>query len=140
MNKYGNKAQTWSIDLAIAVVLFLLVASVFYIILTKKDTNNLGELQRSSESLANKMFQENSGIDIVKEGKVEQDRVENLLSRNYEDVKKEIGTEEEFCIVMKDENGNIIPFKDKDGNQYLGIGPANDELNFSDKKCGTKIK
>lgn len=134
-----GRAQAWSIDLVIGVLVFLLVIGIVYVMLRAHTENDTTELKVSSEVIAMKLVND-PGLSIIENGAVVDARMKGVLDRikagGYETLKQDLGVRNEFCIFFEDANGNVITLHDTDGGKYTGIGPASEDLNISGTPCG----
>lgn len=138
-----RKAQAWSMDLTIGVIIFLLVVSLFYVIYDKNTDNNMTRLKLNSETIATKIIDDNK-IGLIQDKTISKERIKEILNdpsgEGYEKLKQELGVEKDFCIFLEDEKGNLVnmTFFDDDNNywSYTGIGPKNNKFNLSGIPCG----
>ena len=133
MNKKG---QTWSFDLIIAVVLFVIVVGLFYGFITKDEQNKENELQQGTKVLAYKLncdTNPNYKNCVVNDGVVTEDALDKLYQEDYEKLKKDLNIKGEFCIYLRDTDGNLIPVGDK-----TSIGT--NELSLTESiQCGDNV-
>ena len=90
-----KKSQTWSMDLMIAMVIFIGVIFVFYIILSTNGDNKIRELKDDALIVA-------ENINITKNIS----QIEELLGEDYSELKRKLRVKNEFCIFLEDEEGN----------------------------------
>ena len=113
-----KKSQTWSMDLMIAMVIFIGVIFVFYIILSTNGDNKIRELKDDALIVA-------ENINITKNIS----QIEELLGEDYSELKKKLRVKNEFCIFLEDEEGNVIYLsQDRPG---MGSG----KIKISEVKC-----
>ena len=93
-----KKSQAWSMDIMIAMVIFISIIFVFYSILSNNGDNKIRELKDDALIVA-------GNIDITKNP----NRIEELLREDYSELKKKLRVKNEFCIFLEDEEGNVIP-------------------------------
>ena len=92
-----KKSQAWSMDIMIAMVIFISIIFVFYSILSNNGDNKIRELKDDALIVA-------GNIDITKNP----NRIEELLGEDYSELKKKLRVKNEFCIFLEDEEGNVI--------------------------------
>jgi len=116
-----KKAQTWSIDVMIAVGIFIVVVILFFYIINQSKTTKTEELTIEGETIPDILISSKSGenISAVVENIVLEEKLKELASKNYDDLKKELGVKGDFYIHFEDEEGNII-YIDEEGR--VGIG------------------
>ena len=122
-----SKAQVWSMDLIIAVVIFLLAIGVFYFFTEGKVDENTSKLYIESQIIANRLTGDEN-ISIVKDGAIDDEKLQKLVLKgdDYEKLKEELGVHDDFCMVLRDQEGNIILV----GNDTIGfrVGIASPDL------------
>lgn len=125
--------QSWSIDVVIGVVIFLLVIGVFYALLTNSAKEDATDLKIASESVATKLTNDQK-IGIITNEAVDKQKLVTLTKKTYLQLKQELGTDAEFCIFFENENGSVINITDAEtGNTYIGIGSK--KINISGIPC-----
>jgi flagellar basal body-associated protein FliL len=144
----GARGQSWSMDLIIGVVIFLLAIGVIYAVLTSKAKEDITPLRIESEVVATKLTTTESSKDneliVVTNNQLDEEKLTSLAEKaktteGYEALKAQLGVKNDFCIVLLDEKGNVVYLTDNNGNKYTGIGPADDNFKISGTPCG-KIK
>lgn len=140
MIKNNTKGQTWSFDLIVAIILFIVVVTLFYTFLSgDKVGNKTTSLESDVKTITTQLNCDinNDGVCIIKKGRIDSDKVTDLTKENYEDIKVKLGITGDFCIYLKDSTGALVEM-----NNLSGIG--NGELllaNSSGKEtyCGESI-
>ena len=112
-------SQVWSMDIMIAIVIFIGAIFAFYSILSNKYSSKTDELQNDASTVL-----ENLNIT----GNMSQ--VEELLKESYPDLKRKLRIKNEFCIFFEDEKGNIMYISQ----DQAGIG--SEKIKISDVPCG----
>ena len=117
-----KKAQTWSIDVMIAVGIFIVVVILFFYIINQSKTTKTEELTIEGETIPDILISSKSGenISAVVENIVDQGKLDELAGKSYEDLKKELGIKGDFYIHFEDEEGNIIYINKEE--EIIGIG------------------
>jgi hypothetical protein len=140
--KNTRKAQTWSFDLIIAVVLFIVVVAVFYSFLsadTYQDATS--RLESGAELIINQLDCDAGGDDevcIITKGEVTEASLEKLGIQSYDQVKTSLGVTGEFCIYLRATDGTLVPFP----NDLAGVGKNTTTLFETDDtqiNCGELI-
>lgn len=116
-----KKAQTWSIDVMIAVGIFIVVVISFFYIINQSKTTKTEELTTEGETIPDILIssEPEENLSSVVENIVLEEKLKELASKNYDDLKKELGVKGDFYIHFEDENGSII-YIDDEGR--VGIG------------------
>lgn len=113
-----KKSQAWSMDIMIAMVIFIGVIFVFYSILSAKGGDKIVELKDDAVIVANNL---NITQNIS--------QIEELLGEDYSELKKKLRVKNEFCIFLEDEEGNVIYLSQN----QPGIGSG--QIKISDVQC-----
>ncbi len=131
-----KQSQTWSFDLIVAVILFVVVIGIFYGFVMKDD-EDLDSLQKATTKITYKLdckFEENDEC-IVRDGAIDEEGLEFLFTeQNYELLKDQWNLDSDFCIYLRDANGNVIPFEGK-----TSFGSSDLVLTQSGKTCGSEV-
>lgn len=127
------KAQAWSMDIALAVVIFIIAFFVLYNIVSARTTSRIANLQQEAERVSKEATSENSSLSVLNGEVLNETRVLTLSKQDYDELKKKIRIQNEFCIYFEDKEGNIINFTNE-SNYTIGIGSP--EINISGVACG----
>ena len=108
--KVDIKSQTFSMDILIALGVFIVGILVFlYLIGGSSETQTVPKLQAESELLPQSLISpdEVSSVNstIVFGNKVDAARLNKSINTNYSALKNTIGMVSDFCIHMEDESG-----------------------------------
>lgn len=135
----GGRGQNWSLDLIIGIVIFLLAVGVIYSILASKNREDTTPLRTDSEIIATKLTtpetSTSANILIATDNQLDIEKLKGLTTADYAKLKQDLGVQNDFCIYLQDEEGNVIYIEGSDGN-YTGIGPGSPDLNLSGVPCG----
>lgn len=129
-----KKSQAWSMDIMLAVVIFIGAALFFYLILNNSQGTEINALQDDASKVINALVSDDSGIGIINGNEVNTTKLKDLLSEDYESIKQKLRIESEFCIFMEDGDGNIIYIDTNSEQNPTGIG--SEIINVSDVPCG----
>jgi len=127
------KAQAWSMDIALAVVIFIVAFFVIYNIVASRAPSDISGLQQEAERISKEIISQNSSLSLVDGEILNETKILNLSGQNYIELKKKIRIENEFCIYFEDEEGNVINITDASGRYALSIGYP--EINISGVPC-----
>lgn len=130
----GRKGQTWSMDLVVGVVIFLLLVVVLYSLLATEGPED-EKLRIQSEQVLTRIDAENNDTmdlpGVVVGNTINEEALKELYaSGSYEDIKAKLGIEGEVCIMIVDDTGGIIQF-DVGGNDKLSFGNTGDNLEIT---------
>jgi len=132
-----KKAQTWSLDVIIAIFIFIVVIiGFFYIIDMSSKPNEAEKLKDEGETVPDILISSETGENqsAVLEKKVDEGKIDELVEKSqtpegYEELKKELGIEGDFYIHFEDDEGNIIYINESD--DTVGIG--SDEVTIEEE-------
>lgn len=135
VSKVPSKSQTWSLDVLIAVSVFIAGIIIFFYLITFSGEKGVkDELASESELIPENLISasENDAksTTIVIGNKVDPDRLKYLLTKPYNQLKSELGVRSDFCIHFEDENGNIIDLDDDPDRTQYSIGHPKLNLTF----------
>ena len=102
-------------------------------VVVSKDEPYVYEL-KEGESL--EIVSSEQDISFVKESKVDDERLNTISEKTYQNVKQELGIENDFCIYFEDAEGNIVPIELETGT-YYGIG--NENATIAGQACGQAL-
>ncbi len=117
-----KKSQTWSTDAIVAVIIFTFVAmSFFYITGKSTEKKGMDEIAQEAKKIPDLFTQSgNSSFSFIENNKINIKKLENISTISYDELKRQIGIINDFCIHFEDENGNIIFINST--NNISGIG------------------
>lgn len=129
-----KKAQTWSLDVMIAIFIFIVVViGFFYIIDMSSKPDEAEKLKDEGETIPDILISSETGESqsAVLEKRVDEGKIDELVEKSktkegYENLKKELGIEGEFYIHFEDDEGNIIYIDEEEG--IVGIGSDEVEI------------
>jgi len=129
-----ERGQVWSVDVLLAVVIFISVIIIFYVTMTARQKPGLKDLEAESASLKTEL-EKNSEFGFIVKDKIDDTKFQAFIGNatlNYTGLKQKLGVEGDFCIFYEDSDGSIILI----GNQ-IGIGSP--DICIAGYKCGTPL-
>ncbi len=138
MEKRGQ-GQSWSLDIILAFVIFMLIVGIFYTLLSNNKKTTIGDVQVEATTLSGALDSSsgvNSSLAIIEGGLVDKNKLETLYTENYDDVKTKFGIKGDFCIYMIDQYGNLVAINTSSG---LKNGFGNGNLTINDIPCGQVV-
>lgn len=127
-----RKAQTWSIDILVAVFIFVAIFIMFVGIMSSmSESQTKAKLSEKGDKIT-KLLSIESPISFIKGSTVNESKLKEVVG-DYDALRNEFDYNN-FCIYFEDENGNLIPIKTAAGGTYNGIG--NDKATVNNVKCG----
>lgn len=132
MISINPKAQSWSIDIVLGVIIFMAAFFIFYALLNADQSGKAGILKEEASSAIKQVASEEAPIRIIDNNEINISRVHELKNLSYEELKRRLRIESDFCIYFEDEQGRLIVIN----NSYKGIGsPA---INLSGTPCSQR--
>lgn len=125
-----KKSQAWSIDVMLAIVIFITTIVLFFVFLSPAQKSNVGELQDEASIVLRDIESADSDLGIVDGTIVNETKLQELLGKDYQAIKKSLRIKNDFCIYFEDENGNVINIDAT----HTGVG--SDTITVSDIPCG----
>ncbi len=133
-----GQGQSWSLDIILAFVVFVLVIGIVYSLIgTSKDKTQ--DLTLESNTVVNNLDSANSqksNLTIITRGNIEQTKLEQLYTSDYNDIKRQLGIKGEFCIYIVDQNNNLVTVNTTSG-EVGSFGNGN--LTVNNKACGSAL-
>lgn len=127
-NDMKKRGQSWSFDIALAVVIFILTTITFFAFSNSDNTRKLGAVQSEAHYILENVKAEYSPLQIVDNQEVNEVKLQQFASADYQELKEEAGVANDFCIYFEDEDGNVIPISGSNG-----IGSST--INVSNVPC-----
>ena len=124
------KSQAFSMDIMIAVIIFMGTIFIFYSIISGGEESKIDELEDDASIVMENIATEDSAVRITEGIAIDEEKLEDLLGMDYSEIKKKLRVENDFCIFLEDGEGNII---------YLEAGQpgiGSDKIKVSDVPCG----
>lgn len=137
-----RQGQTWSFDLLIAVVLFVIIVAVFYAFLAQNSSDDATEkLQSGAKTIGYNLNCDLSSSQhcVIDNNQINNAKLQtlwdNYQNAGYEELQKELNIQGDFCIYFRDQQGFLVPIELEDNITITGIGnplfKINEELNCS---------
>ncbi|MGV8140861.1 MAG: hypothetical protein ACP5NW_00300 [Candidatus Woesearchaeota archaeon] len=139
MLKKRGLGQSWSLDIILAVVIFVLIIGIFYTVLGSNKKDKTQELTLESKTVVSNLDMANgqtSNLTIIDAGEIDTDDLRKLYMSDYDNLKKELGIKGEFCIYLVDQYGKLITVNTTSGD----IGSfGNPDFILNGKPCGDTL-
>lgn len=127
-----SKAQSWTIDITLGIVVFMAAFFVFYALLNANPSAKASNLKDEASSVIRQVASEEAPFRVVDGDEVNVSRLNELKNLSYDELKRSLRVEGEFCIYFEDEKGNLVLIN----NSYRGIGSP--DINLSGTPCSQK--
>ncbi len=138
-----KEGQVWSMDLIVAVIIFLLAVGVFYFFAGTNNNHESSTLQIESKVVADKLG--GDGVVSIANGTaLDNEKLKLLATMPYDQLKQELGLKNDFCIVLRDQEGNLIPVlvRSQPSPVYkiaIGSPQLNITINGISEPCGAEL-
>jgi uncharacterized alpha/beta hydrolase family protein len=133
-----KKAQTWSIDILIAVFIFVAIFIMFIGIMTSmSDTQQKDRLSERGEKITKILSTENP-VAFLKGSTVDENKLKAIVG-DYDALRDQVGYDK-FCIYFEDENGDLVPVEGVvNGDKVTFYGMGNNESIIGGTRCGEPV-
>ena len=95
-------------DIMIAIVIFIGAISVIYAVISGNQKSAAKDLEKDSLKTLGSIASEDPDVSIFEGVEVDEAKLQHLLGADYDAIKEKIRAEEDFCIFLEDEKGDII--------------------------------
>lgn len=130
--KYKTKAQSWSIDITLGVIVFLGAFFIFYGLLSSNPNTTAAKLREQASGVINQVASDDSIIRVIDNDEINESKLNELKNLRYDELKGRLRVEGDFCIYLEDDKGYIVLIN----NTYRGIGAPT--INISGTPCDQK--
>ncbi|MBI2657334.1 hypothetical protein HYX08_01420 [Candidatus Woesearchaeota archaeon] len=96
-------------------IILVLIVALIALAVSVLDKANKPEMEAKK---IKDMLLDDHEISMAAKGVIEESRLSQIRDMGYDDLKNSLGAENDFCIYIEDENGNIILAK---GSSKLGM-------------------
>lgn len=128
-----KNAQAWSIDMIIAVVIFVMMIGVLYAVMNRENRVDLIDLQVEANNAAAKLKDPSAGdCNFIINNVINQTKMERCFQKDPNEVRKLLGLDDNFCIFIEDREGRVIYVSGRSG-----VG--DDELIVGATPCGEML-
>src|SRR3989344_7718186 len=127
-----KKSQSWSVDIALGVIVFMAAFFIFYSLLSTNPNTKASNLKEEASIIIKQFGSGDASIRIIDNNEVNTSKVNELKNISYDELKKRLRIESDFCIYFEDDKGYIMIIN----NSYRGVGAPN--INLSGAPCSQK--
>jgi biopolymer transport protein ExbD len=131
-----GKGQVWSIDILLAVVIFVSVILIFYVTMVPRQKPQMKDLEAESGALKLEL-EKNNEFGFLVDDEVNDAKLQAFIDNataNYSALKKKMGVKGEFCLFYEDSEGNVVPIG---SNNLVGVG--NSSIIVAGDNCSSII-
>jgi len=123
------KAQAWSLDIALGIVIFMGAFFIFYAMVSESQNTKIKALQGQALDVAKQVASQSSSVGVINQNEINESKLDELKNLSYDELKRRLRVEGDVCIYIEDEKGNLVLIS----NKYKGIGSPN--INLSGTPC-----
>jgi hypothetical protein len=130
---FGKRAQTWSVDLVLGVVIFLLIIVIIYSLIASRETNN-SQLRDDADKIylyLNENDNNRNLPNVVNGSTLSEEELTKLYRMDYNELKQTLGITSDFCIIVVTDNNALVNVSGKSS-----IGNGEDVLLAPNIYCG----
>jgi len=128
----NQKAQSWSVDIILAVIVFMIAFFIFYATLESNPETKVSDLKEEASTVIEQVADEESPLKAVDNGVIDVNEWNRLKAYNYDDLKRKLRTGGDFCIYIEDERGNIVQI---DPNDPGSVSIGSSAIKIRDTPC-----
>ena len=132
MINIDKKAQTWSVDVVLGLLIFVGAFFIFYAVLNQNPNTKVKNLKEEASTVIKQVSSDSSQLRIVDGNEINLSRAGELKNLSYVELKNMLRIEGDFCVYIEDENGNVILIN----NSYRAIGSP--DINVTGVPCSQK--
>ena len=103
-----------------------------YALVSSNQNSKVSELKEEASIVIKQIDADGSIIKIIDNNEVNQSRLNQLKNLSYDELKRELRINGDFCIYLEDDKGNLVLLN----NSYKGIGAPT--INLSGTPCSQK--
>lgn len=129
-----KKSQSWSVDIILAVMLFMGVFFLFYALLDDNPAARAKNLKDEASVVIKQVSSEGVSVNILDKQQINISRLNELKNLSYDELKRRLRVESDFCIYLEDDKGYVVILN----NSYKGIGSGS--INISKTPCNETFK
>ncbi len=116
----------------LGLLIFVGAFFIFYAVLYQNPNTEVKNLKEEASTVIKQVSADNSQLRIVDGNEINLSRAGELKNLSYEELKKMLRVENDVCIYIEDEDGNIILINDS----YRAIGSP--DINVTGVPCSQK--
>jgi hypothetical protein len=144
MFKKRGQGQSWSLDIILAFVIFVLIIGIFYALLSNdKEGDKTQSLMLESNTVISNLDAtngQNSNLTIISKGSIDEDKLEDLYNSDYDTLKRELGIKGDFCIYVVRQDGTLVTITENKSGQNITVGGfGNGNFSVNNAPCGYNV-
>jgi hypothetical protein len=141
-NTVKRSGQNWTVDLLVAVVIFLSV-SIFFYSAARQNLAQDTSFDNSADNIVNRLDAANYPANYnqtstpINGYSLTESELETFYSEDYATIKQRLGVQKDFCILIVRPDGAIVRINASGTDKY-SVGDPDGPINItSDMRCGT---
>jgi len=142
MFKKRGQGQSWSLDIILAFVIFVLIIGIFYALLSNNNSGSKTQnLVLESGTVVNNLDAangQNTSLTIIEKGSIDPEKLKTLYTSDYSTIKRQLGIKGEFCIYAVRQDGSLVTIIDPTTGISIG-GFGNGNYSVNDAPCGYNV-
>jgi hypothetical protein len=105
-----EKSQIFSLDVMVAVGLFMLAAIMLYYFIGSDKESELNDLVYDEGTQIPELLAapQNQSLSFVHGGEVDPERLDTFVRMNYNQTREALGIVSDFCFYFEDEQGHVV--------------------------------
>ncbi len=123
-----KRSQAFSMDIMLAIVVFLGAIFITYSILQGGKGGTVKELEKDASNVLGNLASQDNELGIVNGVELNETKVQQLIETTYPEIKQKMRAGNDFCIFLEDDQGNVIYISNQ-----AGIG--SDKIKISGTPC-----
>jgi hypothetical protein len=144
MFKKRGQGQSWSLDIILAFVIFVLIIGIFYALLSNNKGDQTQSLMLESNTVLSNLDMangQNNNLTIIEKGSISEDRLKQLyVESDYDTLKKELGIKGDFCIYLVRQDGSLVTITKNVNGEDIKIGGfGNGNYTVNGAPCGYNV-
>ena len=132
MKPAKKKAQSWSVDVVLGSIIFIVAFFAFYSLLNANTNPTVDDLKNDAATVIREVATDDSRFSVVHNNEVNITRIMELKNYTYDELKMIMRIQSDFCIYFENEKGVVVLIN----NSYKGVGAPT--INISGTPCNEK--
>jgi len=132
MININPKAQSWSVDITLGVIVFITAFFIFYSLLNANPSSKTSNLKEDASLVIKQIASDEAPLRIIDGNEINVSRLNELKNLSYEELKRRLRIEGDFCIYLENDKGDLVLIN----SSYKGVGSP--DINLSGTPCSQK--
>jgi|FLOH01.1.fsa_nt_gi hypothetical protein len=136
-NSINKRGQTWSVDLVLGTLVFVLIIVTFYSLLSADRSSPVEGLNENANDVMDAFLK--IGLIDPSTGELDEEAFMSLSHEDYESLKEMLGVEGDFCLIIERPDGTLLPLTDPENPGIIINSVGSDELSLNTNLCGDTL-